>query len=101
VHCASSQVDVLDSEGDRLAGTQSCLGEQPDQSLVAAVAQRWPLAGGEERAELPRRQDRHDLAVELRLAYSRTVPSASRSARRWMVQLSSSARRSGAAMPKS
>jgi hypothetical protein len=40
VHCASSQVDVLDSEGDRLAGTQSCLGEQPDQSLVAAVAQR-------------------------------------------------------------
>jgi hypothetical protein len=45
---------------------QSCLGEQPDQSLVAAVAQRWSLAGGEERAELLRRQDRHDLAVELR-----------------------------------
>jgi hypothetical protein len=30
VQCASSQVDVLDSEGDRLAGSQSCLGEQSD-----------------------------------------------------------------------
>jgi hypothetical protein len=160
----SAQVDVLDLEGDRLAGTQPRLGQQPDQGLVPAVAQRRPLTGGEQGTELLIGQDRDDLAVELRrlqagqrvgvqlallgqpggeaaqgewraravaasrplfsssamnaatvgrssvasrlcrshqarkartpVAYSRTVPSALRSARRWMIQLSSSARRS-------
>jgi hypothetical protein len=63
---AGAQVDVLDPEGDRLAGAQTRLGEQAHQGLVAAVAQRRPLAGGEQSAELLIGQDRDDLAVELR-----------------------------------
>jgi hypothetical protein len=66
VQGAGAQVDVLDPEGDRLAGAQARLGEQSHQGLVAAVAQRRPLAGGEQGAELLVEQDRDDLAVELR-----------------------------------
>jgi hypothetical protein len=50
VQGAGAQVHVLDLEGDRLARTQARLGQQSHQGLVSAVAQRRPLAGGEQGA---------------------------------------------------
>jgi hypothetical protein len=78
----ASQRELPGSGGGRLPAIVQQLGdERGDGGPVERRRPALPLAPGQEGADP--------------VAYSRTVPSALRSARKWMIQLSSSARRSG------
>jgi hypothetical protein len=82
----AAQGELPGSGGGRLPAVVQQLGDERGDggpSSVAGLPCRSPQA---RKARTP-------------VAYSRTVPSALRSARRWMIQLSSSARRSGSGMP--